>query len=144
MNYTIGRQGRIVVAKLSDGEDILTSLKEITTRENIRSAFFFLIGGMKEGRFVAGPMNDSIPPVPMWRELGESHEIFGTGTIFREKDIPKIHFHGAYARGDNIKAGCLRENARVFLIIEAIIIEIEGINAVRRFDEKTGLTLLDF
>ncbi|MEE9524098.1 MAG: PPC domain-containing DNA-binding protein [Thermodesulfovibrionales bacterium] len=142
MKYQIGKQGRVVVAKFDDGEDILKGITNMVKDENIRSAYFFLVGGMKGGRFVVGPQDETLPPKPMWREINESHEIFGNGTIFWEGDNPKIHFHGAYAKGDDIRAGCLRENSKTFLIIEAVVIEIEGIDAERVLDEKIGLPLL--
>lgn len=142
MEYKVGKQGRVVVARFNDGEDILAGITDLAKDENIRSAYFFLVGGMKDGRFVVGPEDDTLPPKPMWREINESHEVFGTGTIFWEGDNPKIHFHGAYAKGDEIRGGCLRENSKTFLIIEAVIIEIEGIDAKRVLDEKIGMPLL--
>jgi predicted DNA-binding protein with PD1-like motif len=142
MEYQVGKQGRVVVARFNDGEDILKGITDLARDENIRSAYFFLVGGMKDGRFVVGPEDDTLPPKPMWREINESHEVFGTGTIFWEGDNPKIHFHGAYAKGDEIRGGCLRENSKTFLIIEAVIIEIEGIDAKRVLDEKIGMPLL--
>lgn len=142
MKYASGRQGRIFLAKFDDNDSILEEISSLARKEVIRSAFFFLVGGMKEGKFVVGPQNETMPPVPMWRTLAESHEVFGTGTIFWEGDIPRIHFHGAYAKGDTVKAGCLRENARTFLVLEAVIIEIEGIQASRRKDEASGIPLL--
>jgi predicted DNA-binding protein with PD1-like motif len=143
VKYQIGRQGRIVVAKFDDDDGILEGITAIAKNENIRSAVFFLVGGMKEGRFVVGPKDESFPPVPVWREMAESHETFGTGTIFWEGDVPKIHFHGTFAKGDRVRAGCLREKAHTFLVLEAVIIEIEGIAAVRKKDDKTGLSLLN-
>ncbi len=38
--------------------------------------------------------------------------------------------------------GCMREKAEVFLVLEAVIMELSGIAAVREFDPKSGLTLL--
>lgn len=143
MKYQVGRQGRVIIAKFDDGDDILENIKSMIKKENIRSAVFFLIGGIKKGKFVVGPRNETLPPEPMWEEMDESHETFGTGTVFWETDTPRIHFHGAFAKGDKIRAGCLRENAHAYLVIEAIIIEIEGINAVRRMDPDIGMPLLD-
>lgn len=144
MKYQIGKQGRIIAAKFEDNESILEGIVDIAKKENIRSAYFILVGGMKQGKFVVGPQDETLPPKPVWREMNESHEIFGTGTIFWEGVNPKIHFHGAYAKGDRIRAGCLRENAKAFLIIEAVIVEIEGIHAERVLDKKIGLPLLSF
>ena len=66
----------------------------------------------------------------------------GIGTIFCQGDEPKIHFHGGFGKRDTVYVGCLREVSETFLVIEAIILEIEGIDAQRAFDETSGLTLL--
>ena len=142
MNYRIGEPGRIVVARFEDGDQILQGLGDIAKKENIRAAVFYLVGGMKGGRFVVGPDREEMPPVPVWRELNESHEIVGLGTIFWQGEEPKLHFHGAYAKRDNVKAGCMRENAQTFLVLEAIIIEIKGVNAMRELDPISGMALL--
>lgn len=142
MKYQVGETGRVVVSRFEDGDNILQGLAEIARKEDIRAGVFYLVGGMKSGRFVVGPEKETMPPVPMWRELHESHEIVGLGTIFWHGDEPKIHFHGAYAKKDSVKAGCLRENAETFLILEGIIIEIKGVNAVREPDPLSGMVLL--
>jgi predicted DNA-binding protein with PD1-like motif len=142
MNYQIGETGRVIVVRFEDGEDILQGLGDIARKENIRAATVYLVGGMKGGRFVVGPEKDEMPPMPIWRELDESHEIVGLGTIFWDGDTPKIHFHGAYGKRDAVKVGCLRENSETFLVLEAIIMEIKGIHAVREHDPASGLSLL--
>jgi len=142
MNYRIGEPGRIVVARFEDGDQILQGLGEIAKKENLRAAVFYLVGGMKDGRFVVGPEREEMPPVPVWRELKESHEIVGLGTIFWQGDEPKLHFHGTYGKRDSVKAGCMRENAETFLVLEAIIMEIKGVNAARELDPISGMALL--
>lgn len=142
MRYQVGETGRIVIAKFEDGDNILQGLSEIIKKENIRAGVFYLVGGMKSGRFVVGPEKEELPPVPIWRELNESHEVVGVGTIFWQGNEPKLHFHGAYAKRDSVKAGCLREKAETFLVLEAIIIEIKGVNAVRELDSVSGMVLL--
>lgn len=142
MKYQVGKTGRVVVARFEDREDVLGNLVDIAKKENIRAGVFYLVGGMREGKIVVGPEKDVMPPVPVWKELGESHEVVGFGTIFRMGDEPKVHFHGAFGKKDMVKVGCLRETSETFLVIEAVIIEIEGINAVREVDPVSGLTLL--
>lgn len=142
MKYQVGKAGRVVVAKFEDKEDILVNLTSIIKKEGIKAAAFYLIGGMREGKIVVGPEKDEIPPVPVWKNLGESHEVVGFGTIFYQGDEPKVHFHGAFGKKDMVKVGCLRENSATFLVIEAVIIEISGISAVRDIDPVLGLTVL--
>lgn len=142
MRYQVGTVGRIIVARLEDGENILQGLSDVVRREDIRAAVFYLIGGMKRGRFVVGPEKEELPPTPMWREIKESHEIVGLGTIFWQADEPKVHFHGAFGKRDDVRVGCVRADAETFLVLEAIIIEIKGVNAVRELDPKTNMVLL--
>lgn len=39
--------------------------------------------------------------------------------------------------------GCLREAADTFIVMEAIIMEIKGVNAVRDLDPVSGMVLLN-
>ena len=142
MKYQIGKPGRMVVAKFDDHDDVLSTLSDIAKKENIRAGVFNLVGGMREGKMVVGPETDELPPKPVWKELGESHEILGVGTIFWLGDDPKIHFHGAFGKKDMVKIGCLREKAETFLVLEAIIIEMDGIDAVREIDPAIGMPIL--
>jgi uncharacterized protein len=142
MNYQTGNAGRVVVARFEDGEDILEGIIDIARKENLMSAVFHLIGGIRQGRVVVGPEREELPPQPVWKEIKESHEVLGTGTIFREGNEPKIHFHGAFGKKEMIKVGCLRGHSETFLVLEVIIIEITGIDARREFDPVSGLTLL--
>ncbi len=142
MKYQVGKIGRVVVARFEDKEDVLGNLGSITKKEGINAAAFYLVGGMREGKIVVGPEKDELPPIPVWRELGESHEVVGFGTIFYQNNEPKVHLHAAFGKKDAVKVGCLRENSQTFLVLEAVIIELNGINAVREFDPVSGLNIL--
>jgi predicted DNA-binding protein with PD1-like motif len=142
LNYQVGQAGKVVIARFDDGDNILKGLSDIAKKEDLRAAVFYLLGGMKSGRFVVGTEKEELPPVPVWRELKESHEIVGLGTIFWHKDEPRIHFHGAFGKWDNVKVGCMRENTEAFLVLEAIVIEIKGVSAVRELDPLSNMVLL--
>jgi predicted DNA-binding protein with PD1-like motif len=144
MKYRIGKPGRIIIVRFDDRDEIIGNLVHIAKKENIMTGVFYIIGGMREGRIVVGPEKDELPPSPVWKELGESHEVVGLGTIFWQEDEPKVHFHGAFGKRDAVSMGCLREKSETFLVIEAIIIEIEGVNAVREIDPVSGIALLNF
>ncbi len=142
MQYQVGKPGRIVVARFSDGEDVLGGISELCRTENIRAACFNVVGGMKGGRFVVGPETEEMPPIPVWRELQESHEATGFGTIFWDKDQPKVHFHGAYGKKDSVKAGCLREGSEAFLVLEVVITEILDVCVIRELDPASNMVLM--
>lgn len=142
MKYRVGRTARVVLARFEDKEDILESIMEIARKEDIRGAVFSLIGGIKKGRIVVGPEEEKLPPDPVWRDISESSEVVGIGTIFWEGKDPRVHFHGAFGKRDTVRVGCLRGNSETFLVLEAVIIEIEGIDAQRALDPESGLVLL--
>jgi uncharacterized protein len=143
MKYQVGEIGRIVLARFEDGEEILGNLADIARKENIRASVFYLLGGITDARIVVGPDNDKVrPPKPAWKEIMESHETLGIGTIFWYQDEPRIHFHGAYGKFDSVKAGCLRDKGKTFIVMEAIIVEIKGVDAVRDLDSETDMVLL--
>ena len=142
MKYQIGNAGRVVVARFEDGEDVIENIQKIAKDEDIRAAVFYLIGGLKKGRMVVGPEKEQLPPEPVWRQVDESHELLGIGTVFYEADEPKIHLHGAFGKRDSVKVGCLRGQSETFLVLEAVIMEIQGVVATRELDPASGLTLL--
>lgn len=144
MEYRTGTPGRVIVARFGDNEDLLAGLAAIARAEQVKAACFSLVGGMKGGRYVVGPEGDEMPPRPVWRELSGNHEAFGFGTIFWCDGEPKVHFHGAYGRGDQVRAGCLREAGSTFLVVEAVITELLGTDAVRCIDPASGFALLSF
>jgi predicted DNA-binding protein with PD1-like motif len=142
MKYQTGGIGKVAVARFDDGDDVLRGIGDIARKEGIRSGVVYLVGGMKGGSFVVGPEDETMPPRPVWRNLKESHEVLAFGTIFYEGDEPRIHMHGAFGKHDKVKVGCLRKDSETFLILEAVIMELNGINATREFDPTVGLPLL--
>ena len=142
MKYQVGRPGRVVIVRFEDHDDVIGNLVQLAKREKIRAAVLYLVGGMREGSIVVGPEKDEFPPTPVWKKLGESHEVLGVGTIFWQGETPKVHFHGAFGKKDMVKVGCLRENSETFLVLEAVVIEIEGVTARRELDPESGMVLL--
>jgi predicted DNA-binding protein with PD1-like motif len=142
MKYQVGRPGRIVIVRFEDRDDVLGNLVDLARKENIRAGVLYLVGGMREGSIVVGPERDEFPPTPVWKRLGESHEVLGVGTIFWQGDEPKVHFHGAFGKKEMVKVGCLRENSETFLVLEAVVIEMEGVTARRELDPASGMVLL--
>jgi len=64
------------------------------------------------------------------------------GTIFWKGEEPVIHLHGAMGRLRETITGCIRKDISVYLIIEAVISEILGIDAHKALDGKTGIVTL--
>lgn len=142
MKYKAARIGRVFVIQFDDGDRILENIIDIVKKEGIRAGIFYVVGGIKCADIVVGPKKDEMPPEPVWQRLVEGHETFGIGTIFWHKEEPIIHIHGAYGKRDNTRVGCLRGSADTFIILEGVILELDGIDASRELDPASGLKLL--
>lgn len=144
MEYQQGNIGRVFVAKIGHGEDFLGEIKKLAIKENIRAATLFMLGALKSAAVVVGPQEPVLPPQPMWRSFDNTRELVGTGTLFWDGEEPLPHIHGVFGKEDISLMGCIRADSEVFLILEVIIFEITGLNAVRQFNETLGLKALTF
>ena len=139
MDYTAGAIGRVFIARIDHDEDLLAELVKLARSEEIKQAFFMLIGAVKNMQVVTGPKEDTVPPDPMWHSIAGACEILGIGNIFRKDGNPSIHLHAALGKGGDVTVGCLRDSVDTYLTTEAIIFEISGIAAERVYDEMYGI-----
>lgn len=142
MEYSVGQTGRVILLRLDEGEDVLKSLESLASKEKIDTGIFFVIGSLREGNLVSGAETEEIPVLPMVHHLKKNHEILGIGNILQMEGQPKIHVHAVLGRGDESLMGCLREESKVFLLEEIVILELLGMDAHRERDMRTGLSLL--
>ena len=142
MQYRTGQIGRVVLARFDHGEAIVPALADLCRAESIRTAWFFLFGALDGGRLVCGPKAATLPPDPDWRAFAKPHEIVGMGSVAEMDGSPSVHLHASLGRGTDVLTGCLRKEGRVFIVVEALIVEVAGVAASREPDEKTGLELL--
>lgn len=144
MEYAIGKTGRIIAARLFEGEDLYESIHEIAQTENIKSAAVLITGGFRKASVVVGPKQETPKIIGNFKDFDGPGEVLGVGTIYCDEEGPKLHIHTAIGKKDEVVVGCPRGRAKTFLILEVTIIEIEGLKAGRKPDENTGLNLLRF
>jgi predicted DNA-binding protein with PD1-like motif len=144
MEYSTGKPGRIIAARLFEGEDLYESVETIAKKENIKAAAVLITGGFRKANVVVGPKTEKPKIVADYKEFEGPGEVLGVGTIYCDSEGPKMHIHTAIGKGLETMVGCPRGGAKTFLILEVTIIEIEGIEASRKPDEKTGFNLLTF
>jgi len=145
MEYAVGKTGRIIVARLFEGEDLYESIEQIAQKENIKAAAVLITGGFRKASVVVGPKEEVPKIVGNFKQFEGPGEVLGTGTIYcDDAGAPKLHLHAAIGRGDQSVIGCPRGGAKTFLILEVTIIEIEGITAARKMDPEKGVSLLRF
>jgi predicted DNA-binding protein with PD1-like motif len=144
MEYAIGKTGRIIAARLFEGEDLYESVHEIARKEDIRSAAVLITGGFRKADIIAGPKQEEPKIIGNKIEFAGPGEVLGVGTIYCDDDGPKLHIHSAIGKNDGAIVGCPRGEVKIFLILEVTIIEIEGLDGHRKFDKASGLNLLRF
>jgi predicted DNA-binding protein with PD1-like motif len=144
MDYTEGRLGRVFLARIDHEEDLLIEMEDLAKNENITSAFFFVLGATGGADVVTGPKKKSLPPDISWNQFDDAKELLGVGTIFWESGRPKVHLHAAAGSDSGIIIGCFRKYIEVFMVIEVMIFEIEGIMAERVFDKDIGFSPVRF
>ncbi|MGI6513799.1 MAG: DUF296 domain-containing protein [Syntrophomonadaceae bacterium] len=145
MKYSQGQLGRVLVAKIEHGDDLLKELSQLAVKEGMTAAVLFLIGALKKASLVAGPQEDVIPPSPVWNSFDDAHEMIGIGTLFVDHNQePVIHLHASAGRADDCRTGCIRGDAEAYLVVEVIILEILDSGARRKLDAITGMDMLGF
>ncbi len=144
MEYAVGKTGRIIAARLFEGEDLYQSIEQLATKEKIKSAAVFITGGFRKANVVVGPKQEVPKIVGNFKEFIGPGEVLGVGTIYCDQEGPKLHIHTAIGKGDETIVGCPRGGALTFLVLEVTIIEIEGIKGERKPDKDKGVNLLRF
>jgi predicted DNA-binding protein with PD1-like motif len=142
MNYRAGTIGKILLARFDHGEQIVPALVDLCSKEGVLSGWFFLFGALTAGSMVTGPREARLPPEPVWTEFPQPHEIVGMGSVAEKDGVPSIHLHASLGRGKEVLTGCIRKEGEVFLIVEALVLQMAGLSASRKPDPPSGLELL--
>jgi uncharacterized protein len=143
MKHTTGKIKAVHVLKFENNDDFIAETEAFIKKQKIKAAFFIFLGALKKGDIVSGPKKPVIPPVPFWNSFDNAWEVFGVGSVFLGAGKkPQIHIHSSLGKGKKVKMGCVRKNARVFLVIEALMFELSGIKAVKAVDPATGINML--
>jgi predicted DNA-binding protein with PD1-like motif len=144
MDYRKGTIGRVFIVRFDEGDLFLEGLLKIISEEKITSGWFHVLGGLREADVVTGPREPVMPPEPIWSEVRGARETMGTGSIFWDGEEPKIHLHAALGHHGDTLTACVRKGTKVYLVLEVVIFEIDGINASRPWYEEGGFNRLTF
>ncbi len=145
MQYSEGKLGRVFALRLEHGDPMPQSLEDFAAEQGVLAGIAVMVGGAEDGsRFVVGPEDGEVlPPVPVVTALGGVHEVAAVGTIFPdEAGRPSLHMHAAFGRGEEARAGCIRAGIVTWHVLEVVLIEVVGLDAVRVADAETGFALL--
>ena len=144
MEYKTGTLGRVILARFDQGDDLLEGLKELVRKEDLRACWFQILGGLRQAGVVTGPKEPTMPPEPVWAEVDGAREVAGTGSVFWEGDEPRIHLHAAMGHDGETMTACIRKNTKVYLVLEVILFELQGMDATRPYFAEGGFNRLTF
>ncbi len=142
MKYTQGTIGRVFLVKFENNDILIANLSGLAKKEKIKAATIIFIGALKQGDLVTGPKQPVIPPEPNKVAFKDGWEVMGIGTLFTNSKGPQIHIHASMGKKNKALTGCVRGDSKVFLVVEAILLELKGIKAQKDIDPATGLNLL--
>ncbi len=146
MKYSEAKQGRIFIIRLEDGEILHETIERFAAEQGIKAAYLTVLGGAdSKSRLVVGPLDgQESPVVPMVHELGNVHEIVGTGTLFPDDEgKPSLHMHAASGRLYSTITGCVRAGVKIWQVAEVVMIELLDCTAVRKLEPSLGFKLLE-
>lgn len=145
MQYEEGRLGRVFALRLEEGDRLPDCIEEFAGEKEIRCGMVIHLGGVEDGsRLVVGPeANRGEAIVSMIHVLRGIQEILALGTLFpNESGKPTLHLHAAVGREGNAVVGCTRAGVGVWLVGEVILLEILGMEGLRKKDLRSGYELL--
>jgi len=141
MQYTEGKPGRVFIVRVDHGEDLIATLLQFIKDHQVNSGYIRFMGALESGQIVTGPEALCLPPNPHFESFSGGWEVIGMATITPEKNGPHLHIHASIGRGGQVLTGCLRGEIITYIVIEAVITELIGVDVQRAQDPVTGLLL---
>ncbi len=145
MKASEGRLGRVFVLRLEEGDIVPECIERFALEKGVKTGHVVLVGGIGGGEIVVGPrVSDEMPPDPVLHPVEGAHEVVGVGVLAPdEAGKPVLHIHGALGRDGKTITGCLRPGVKTWLVAEAVLYEIVGVDAKRVHDDESNFGLLE-
>jgi len=141
MQYTAGKPGRVFIVRVDHGEDLIATLVQFLADHQVNSGYIRFIGALQSGQIVTGPEALCLPPDPHFESFSGGWEVVGMATITPDSNRPHLHIHASIGRGERVLTGCLRGEIITYIVVEAVITELIGVDVQREQDPVTGLCL---
>jgi predicted DNA-binding protein with PD1-like motif len=142
-----GQPGRVIVARVKPGSDLLRSLQKIAAEEGITSGVIVSgVGLLRQARLrnckslpEEYPITDGNRTFLSFEKPLEILSISGNVTLAEGEPLVHAHLTLSSVEGDEITVigGHLIEGCVIFGFSEFAILELEGVEMVKRFDEET-------
>ncbi len=127
--------------RIDHGEDLIKTLRDFVAVHDVGCGHIRFIGALLSGQIVTGPEKPILPPNPHFETFSGGWEVVGMATIVPGDDGPHLHLHASIGKGNQVLTGCLRGTITTYIVIEAVITEITGIEMERAEDLVSGQVL---
>ena len=130
---------KTIVARFAKGEDLYNSLGQVAEKHQIKHASFQAIGAVSACHLACYENRDYT-----WQKYAEAFEMVScTGNVSLKEGKPFIHCHAVFSCPEGrIVAGHIGEGCIIDPTAE-VHFSIYNEEIARRYDEETGLWLLD-
>lgn len=142
-----GGPGRVVVARLMPGSDLLRSLQRIVEEKGIKAAIILSGVGLLSKAELRNcrSLPDQYPITDRnrsFQSLEKPLEILGlSGDVSVVEGLPNVHAHATLSCVEDeairVVGGHLVEGCKVFGFAEVFLLEITGVEMVKSLDEET-------
>lgn len=151
VKYAVGKAGRMVLGRLLPGTDLVEGVTQICEETGIKSgALVCAHGSLRKATFTSATRsNDYKAGIGYMEPIeveGPIEFIMGQGTITEAPDGNVfVHFHAMFCNEKlNYFGGHFNPGGNpVWTTVDIAIIETEGVEATRKYDDETGYTLMD-
>lgn len=136
------KKDQFIIVRVDKDEELIDSLKKISIKESIKTAFFQGIGGVEniETAYYSLTKKQYISS----RQYGQFEMTSLMGNIIEKDGELIIHAHITFADCKTKKVFGGHLSKAVVWATAEIIIQLIPIKAIRKQDKKTGLNLIDF
>jgi predicted DNA-binding protein with PD1-like motif len=133
--------GKQVLVRLDDGDEIVSSLKEVCKKENVESALVSGIGAARKAEIAHYDTKEKKYNTAKFEGMLEIISLSGNIAVLNGEAV--AHLHIAISRHDFSTLSGHLMSAEVYPTCEIVLIPL-GSKIERKFDGKTGLNFQKF
>jgi len=133
----------VLIVRMDDNENLFENLEKIIKEKRLKSGIIVSVTGMLkdiELRYLTYPKEIGKYKSKNFKGPFEIVSLAGNFTFLKDKPI--IHLHGVFANEKNKCVGGHLGKAKINATLEMFIILLNK-KLEKKFDEKTGLNILD-
>ena len=135
MDYRSGKISNVLVARIDDGEDILSSLEKIVVENEIQvGSVQSIIGGVRDLKFSHFKMDDDGQPKSSFSEIKGPCNFWASGIVMPDEETKKPVFHIHFSAGlfGTETRSCHLIRAIAHFYCDVVILLLDDIDVVKK------------